>query len=75
MEEKLQRCPETILNYKKNSLNKKLMYLPALSQISEDNENEEDYEKDSNFSSISSVLLKKMIQMQIDIENILIKYS
>merc|ERR1712062_553326 len=36
MEEKLQRCQETLQIYKKNSLDKKLMYLPAFSEMGED---------------------------------------
>ena len=75
MQEKLQRfrqkCQEKMLDYKENSMNKKLKYLPALSEINEENENKDNY---NSKSELSSELLKEMLQLQIDIKNMLRKY-
>ena len=78
MQEKLKifrhKCQEKMMDCKKNSVNKKLKHLPELCEIREENENKDNCDKNFEFSSISSELLKEMFLLQNDIKIMLRKY-
>ena len=78
MQEKLKmfrhKCQEKMIDYKKNSVNKKSKHLPELCEINEDNETKDNCNSNFEFSSISSELLKEMFRLQNDIKIMLRKY-
>ena len=74
VQEKLLKCQEkvNITKYKRQSLNEHMNTLPKLNEI---DEHAEDQCRNNGTNTVSTELLIEMFQMQMEIDNILRKFS